>query len=32
MRNARKQQAIAEEERKRMQDFDDYLVLAKFNP
>ena len=26
------QQKLAEEERRRMKEFDDYLVLAKFNP
>lgn len=26
------QQKIAEEERRRMKEFDDYLVLAKYNP
>jgi hypothetical protein len=32
MREAREQQQIAEQERKRMEDFDEYLVLAKYNP
>jgi hypothetical protein len=32
MREAREQQQIAEQERKRMKDFDEYLVLAKYNP
>ncbi len=26
------QQRIAEQERQRMKEFDDYLVLAKYNP
>lgn len=26
------QQKLAEEERRRMKEFDDYLVLAKYNP
>lgn len=31
-RHFRQQKKIAEEERQRMKDFDDYLVLAKYNP
>jgi hypothetical protein len=31
-RRVKQQQKLAEEERQRMKDFDDYLVLAKYNP